>query len=205
MSLFDNGRLLVPQTVGSRLSISNEVRYPILAEYRAIHSGSKDIDGFLNVDPSSILECIPDMTYHQAKLIHKEGNLDSLALLTAVTVQSALSLQLAVSCHTPLASAVGTPAHLSCLMSPGHATKTVAPCVYVGLAAHDMLCLLLSNALTTPFWRLTCNHDNPAGRAAGDFHKAVGFLQNKVSAKTSQSSCLSASPNDVYILEFRDH
>lgn len=86
---------LLGMTVGSRLSISNEIRYPVLAQYRAIHSGSRDIDGFLNVDPSSILECIPDMPYHQAKLIHKEGSLDSLALLTAVTVQSALSLQMA--------------------------------------------------------------------------------------------------------------
>lgn len=79
------------------MSIQDEGRYPILAEYRAIHSGSRDIDGFLNVDPGSILTCITDMTYHNAKLIHKEGNLDSLALLTAVTVQSALSLQLVVS------------------------------------------------------------------------------------------------------------
>lgn len=100
MSLIGAVSLWVPQTVGSRLSISNEIRYPVLAQYRAIHSGSRDIDGFLNVDPSSILECIPDMPYHQAKLIHKEGSLDSLALLTAVTVQSALSLQMAVSCHT---------------------------------------------------------------------------------------------------------
>ena len=88
------------QTVGSRLSIRDEGRYPILAEYRAIHSGSRDIQGFLNVDPGSILNCIPDMPYHNAKLIHKEGNLDSLVLLTAVTVQSALSLQLGVSCRT---------------------------------------------------------------------------------------------------------
>ena len=85
------------QTVGSRLSIRDESRYPILAEYRAIHSGSKDLEGFLNVDPGSILSCIPDMPYHAAKLIHKEGNLDSLALLAAITVQSALTLQLAVS------------------------------------------------------------------------------------------------------------
>ena len=49
------------------------------------------------MDPGSILTCITDMSYHNAKLIHKEGNLDSLALLTAVTVQSAISLELVVS------------------------------------------------------------------------------------------------------------
>lgn len=86
--------------MGSRLSITDEGRYPILAEYRAIHNGSKDLEGFLNVDPGSILTCIPDMTYHGAKLIHKEGNLDSLALLTAVTLQSALTLHLEVSIYT---------------------------------------------------------------------------------------------------------
>lgn len=85
------------QTVGSRLSISDSSRYPILAEYRAIHSGSKDIEGFLNVDAVSILKCIPDTTYHGSKLIHKEGSLDSLAMLTAITIQTALDLKAAVS------------------------------------------------------------------------------------------------------------
>ena len=84
------------QTVGSRLSISESSRYPILAEYRAILSGSKDIEGYLNVDPVSILKCVPDTTYHAAKLLHKDGSLDSLAMLTAVTVQAALALDAAV-------------------------------------------------------------------------------------------------------------
>ena len=84
------------QTVGSRLSISESSRYPILAEYRAILSGSRDIEGYLNVDPVSILKCVPDTTYHAAKLLHKDGSLDSLAMLTAVTVQAALALDAAV-------------------------------------------------------------------------------------------------------------
>ena len=84
------------QTVGSRLSIADSSRHPILAEYRAILSGSKDIEGYLNVDPVSILKCVPDTTYHAAKLLHKDGSLDSLAMLTAVTVQAALALDAAV-------------------------------------------------------------------------------------------------------------
>ena len=83
--------------MGSRLSIADSGRYPILAEYRAIHSGSKDVEGYLHVDPVSILNCVPDTTYHAAKLLHKDGSLDSLAMLTAITVQAALSLDAAVS------------------------------------------------------------------------------------------------------------
>ncbi|KAL0052535.1 hypothetical protein WJX82_003532 [Trebouxia sp. C0006] len=95
-SLHPRDRLrLLGMTVGSRLSISESSRYPILAEYRAILSGSKDIDGYLNVDPVSILKCVPDTTYHAAKLLHKDGSLDSLAMLTAVTVQAALALDAA--------------------------------------------------------------------------------------------------------------
>ena len=89
--------VLLLQTVGSRVSRQDESRYPILAEYRAIHDGSIDINTFLHVDPVSILGCVPDMAYHAAKLIHKEGSLDSLAMLTAVTVQTALALGMKVS------------------------------------------------------------------------------------------------------------
>ncbi|DBA73094.1 hypothetical protein WJX79_004857 [Trebouxia sp. C0005] len=95
-SLHPRDRLrLLGMTVGSRLSIADSSRYPILAEYRAILSGSKDLEGYLNVDPVSILKCVPDTTYHAAKLLHKDGSLDSLAMLTAVTVQAALDLDAA--------------------------------------------------------------------------------------------------------------
>ena len=87
---------LLLQTVGSRVSLQDESRHPILAEYRAIHNGSTDINTFLHVDPLSILSCVPDMAYHAAKLIHKEGSLDSLAMLTAVTLQTALALGMKV-------------------------------------------------------------------------------------------------------------
>ena len=108
---------VVLQTVGSRLSIADSSRYPILAEYRAIHSGSKDIEGFLNVDPVSILKCVPDTTYHAAKLIHKDGSFDSLAMLTAVTVQAALVLGAAVSFQNfgNASDTAMTPAVCSCM------------------------------------------------------------------------------------------
>ncbi|DBA86159.1 TPA: hypothetical protein ACH3X1_005668 [Trebouxia sp. C0004] len=95
-SLHPRDRLrLLGMTVGSRLSTADSSRHPILAEYRAILSGSKDIEGYLNVDPVSILTCVPDTAYHAAKLLHKDGSLDSLAMLTAVTVQAALALDAA--------------------------------------------------------------------------------------------------------------
>ena len=86
----------------------------MLAEYRAIHSGSKDIEGFLHVEPLSILKCVPDMTYHAAKLIHKEGSLDSLAMLTSVTIQTALSLGLTVGVHVMQAQACAF--HNACII-----------------------------------------------------------------------------------------
>ena len=81
---------LCVQAVASRLGDTG--KYPLLSEYKAIYSGSKDHLGYLDADPVSILKCLMDMPQHQGKLLHKEGNLDALAVVAAMTVQSALHL-----------------------------------------------------------------------------------------------------------------
>lgn len=78
------------QAVASRLGDTS--KYPMLSEYKAMYNGSKDHSTYLEVDPVSILEGLMDIPQHQGRLLHKEGSLDALAVVAAMTVQSALQL-----------------------------------------------------------------------------------------------------------------
>ena len=85
------------QAVASRLGDTS--KYPLLSEYKAIYIGSQDHSGYLDADPVSILKCLIDMPQHQGKLLHKEGSLHALAVVAAMTVQSALYLNQMVRLH----------------------------------------------------------------------------------------------------------
>ena len=86
---------MLMQAVASRLGDTS--KYLMLSEYKAVYNGSKDHATYLDADPVSILKCLMDMPQHQGKLLHKEGSLDALAVVAAMTIQSALQLNQLVS------------------------------------------------------------------------------------------------------------
>lgn len=157
------------QAVASRLGDTS--KYPMLSEYKAIYSGNKDHSTYLDTDPEIILDGIMDMPQHQGKLLHKEGSLDALAVVAAMTIQSAVQLdQVVCTCLT-----------FNCV----HIQVTLCQ------SSSFLLCHMHLLASEKYIWNMTsilllCLH---AGLRIQEVQAIAGLLQTTVSFESAHLCC----------------